>query len=230
MANQFLTLSMFIMLLSFFIILNALASFDDDKSKPVVKSLSLAFSTKEIADDEIANSTIEDVTEEQSFKEGSTIDKIQGLFETQISGIEARQNRFGTEMYIRMPINDFEDAIMEPISNQRTKSGVPRVGNVLVPVLTSLLQGNEDAENMYQMDMLIGVEDNPARLMNQSLQDMNTVIDQSAMFAKRFEESGLPKEYITAGVRKGPVGFVDLHFRPYQPFNPISKSSAEGAR
>jgi hypothetical protein len=221
MANQFLTLSMFIMLLSFFIILNALASFDDDKSKPVVKSLALAFSTKEIVDDALANSTVESAAEQESFKEGSTIDKIQGLFENQISGIEMRKNRFGTEMYIRIPINDFKDALMEPISNQKTRSGVPRVGNVLVPVLISLLQGNEDAEAAYQMDMLMGVDGNPARLMNEALQDMNDVIKQSAVFAQRLEESGLPKEYITAGIRKGQPGFVDLHFRPYQPFNPL---------
>ena len=48
MANQFLSLSMFLMLLSFFIVLNSMSTFEKEVAVPaVLNSLSMAFSKQE---------------------------------------------------------------------------------------------------------------------------------------------------------------------------------------
>ena len=73
MANQFLSLSLFIMLLSFFIILNSLSSYEDVKSKPVLNSISMAFS-KDTPDPILAPNTVESPIE--SNNEGDSLDKL----------------------------------------------------------------------------------------------------------------------------------------------------------
>ena len=48
MANQFLSLSLFLMLLSFFIVLNSMSDFEKQTAVPaVLNSLSLAFSSRD---------------------------------------------------------------------------------------------------------------------------------------------------------------------------------------
>lgn len=213
MANQFLALAMFIMLLSFFIILNGMSNFESVKSQEVLNSISVAFSKQDLPEDLSAN-IIEDPIE--SYKEGDTLDKLKGLFEAQIAGLETKTNRLGTIMHLRMKREDFEKQLQAPGT---------AFGGTLAATLATLLNAEDDVA--YSMDMLINLPDNPASSQNEAPDIVQDNVLRVAEYAMKIEEAGLPKKYLSAGLGKGPAGTIDLYFKRYQPFNPLGERKGE---
>ena len=90
--------------------------------------------------------------------------------------------------------------------------------------LISLLQARE-TEIPYRMDMILNIEENPARFQNDSPQKMEAAIKKVSSFAEKLEAAGLPKKLVTSGVGQGEKETVDLYFRRYEPFNPLGEKS-----
>jgi len=222
MANQFLALALFIILLSFFIILNSMASYDEDKARPVLQSLSIAFSTREI-EENIAQSTITE--EEKSIYQGSEIDRIKALFSTNISGFKSQENRFGNELYAQVPLKEFEAAMQN--FQQRynnTHSGVQGAADKFIPLLVSILK-SENGQQPYHMDIILNIENNPAKLKNKDPETLRMLIKKTTIFSDILETVGLPKKLMSAGLEKGDVDYVTLAFTPYVPYVPVSSQS-----
>jgi len=223
MANQYLSLSLFVVLLSFFIILNGVSDFEEMKFQPVLNSIALTFADRQIEERLQPSST---PSEDLSVKEGNTLDKIRGLFNAHISGFEARTNRLGTIMVIRMPTPRFERAIFEPILESDLDEG-------FLPTLVSLIQ-TRDTEQPYRMDVMLNVSDTPADMLSNTPVDLGTNVAKIASFSERLEELGVEKKLVSIGLQKGQAGFVDLYFRRYEAFDPTGnltgiKTNAEGA-
>lgn len=215
MVNQFLALSLFVMLLSFFIIMNAMSNFEELMSRPVMDSISLAFSTKP-SEESLNPSYIPDPSE--AFQEGDTLEKIDALFRSQITGVEVRRNRLGTVMHMQMPLKKFEKAIMGGGPGE-PDSAVQSIDGPLLPTLASLLQS--EGAIPHHMDMILTIKDNPARAINETPENILPNIERVAMYAKQLENIGLPRKLVTAGVGQGEAGMIDLYFRRYEPFNPL---------
>lgn len=217
MANQFLGLSLFIMLLSFFIILNAVSNFEETKSKPVLNSLALTFSNKEAVDaTPPGSSPIKTVT----LQEGSTLDKIESLFRSQITNVQLKQNRLGTIMYARVPFKDFEKAIRKSLVISSENRPAEWTENLdVLPMLVSLLETQRDTT--YKMDMLLNISQSPSSLMTQAPEEFSVQNKKISGLAHILEQAGLPKHQVTAGLKQGEDGIVELLFRRYQPFNPL---------
>jgi len=222
MANQFLTLSLFIMLLSFFIILNTMATYDVNKSSPVIRSLAVALSLREI-EDNVAQSTIP--IEEKELQEGSAIDKIRAAFNANISGFEATENRFGTEMYAQVPLKEFESALLSVEKDVFDEnSSFDSAEGKFLPLLISVLQSG-DTEMPYSMHMLINIPDNPGALMNTQPEALEVWVEKAAILSNLLEEAGLPKKLVSSGVEQGKEGMVSLMFRPYRPYSPVAQNN-----
>lgn len=206
------------MLLSFFIILNALSNFEDVKSQPVLNSISVAFSNQDLPEDMSPN-VIEDPIE--SFNEGDTLDNLKALFESQITGVDVEKNRLGTVMHIRMPVARFEKGLVA--ASQTQNDGVFKgLSGVFLPTLVSLLVSAETIP--YRMDMVMNLGENPAKVQNESPQDIERHTKKVAWYAQKIEEAGLPRKYVTAGLGVGEEKTIDLYFRRYEPFNPLGDS------
>lgn len=216
MVNQFLGLSLFIMLLSFFIILNALSNFEEHISHKVMDSISVAFSDREVIEETEANVT-EDL--QASFRDGDTLDKLQKLFQAQISGAEVKKNRMGTLMHIRLPAEEFERQILRAGGNS------PGFGVDLGATLVSLLTSSDDVQ--YRMEILLNLPVTPAKFQNDSPKEALLRMKRVALYAQALEDAGLPKQFVTPGVTKGTEKFIDLYFRRYQPFNPLGNQEGE---
>lgn len=111
--NPFISLSLFVILLSFFIILNAHSSYDETKARPILNSLSMVFTNQQSPADINASETNRKGASEG---QGNSIDKIEGLFSSEIAGVKAKQNRMGTELRMRLPFSVFEQKIMSSLS------------------------------------------------------------------------------------------------------------------
>ncbi|MCB1531622.1 MAG: hypothetical protein KDJ35_02020 [Alphaproteobacteria bacterium] len=213
MANQFLALSMFVMLLSFFIILNAMSNFEEIKARDVLTSITVAFSKEQLPDDLNAN-IVE--APEKSYHEGNTLDKLRELFEAQIAGVKTKTNRLGTIMHLRMQLDDFEKQLAAPGT---------AFGGTLAPTLVSLLSAEDDVP--YSMEMLINLDKNPATLQNETPQNVVQNVTRVAGYARLMEDAGLPKKYLSAGLSEGEPGTIDLYFKRYEPFNPVGHGGEE---
>ncbi len=223
MANQYLSLALFIMLLSFFIILNSMASYDEDKAIPVMNSISQAFSTKQI-ETNIANSTISE--EKIANKTGSSIDRMKALFHAHISGFKSQENRFGNEMYATLPLREFEKAMTS--INQNSGATFDGAAGKFLPLLISILK-SEETTMPYRMDIILNAAENPASLQNKNPETLENLIKKAALFSNILEQVGLPKKLISTGVEQGDEKYVSLAFRPYTPYSPLSdkKGGAE---
>ena len=219
MANQFLGLSLFIMLLAFFIILNSISSFEDTKSRPVLNSLLVAFSNREPVDLLPPGPMLQQTA---AMNEGSTLDQVEELFRSQITSAETRQNRLGTIMYIRMPFEEFREAIEVSLSDAPRPKTNPLDGTQtynMLPLLVSLLETQGGVA--YKMDMILNIEEEPAVLVASEPEKFTAHNNDVSSIARLITQAGLPTHQISSGIQRGEAGVVNLVFRRYQPFNPL---------
>lgn len=224
MANQFLALSLFLMLLSFFIVMNAVSGYEETKTQPVMRSLSLAFSSKENTED---FGPSDEPTIMMNIGTGDTLSKVKGLFQGHISNIQATKNRLGTVMHIRVPVLSFKRAIEMPsLSN----SDQARLSNIdqgsFLQTLITLLRA-EDNDMPYRADMILEASYSPDNIPQESLGQAGNDLKLVAGFASRLEEYGMPKQYLSAGLMKGERGYISLYFRSYAPYSPVAENENE---
>lgn len=216
MANQFLSLSLFLMLLSFFIVLNSVSNFEEIKSRPIMNSLSLAFSGQPPVP---VPANVGDVdNEKQAAREGDTLEEIEGLFKGHIAGFEARRNRFGTVMHTRVPVGKFENALdFGGYSNLEVVIGDR---GAFLPTLITLLRA-EEKDKPYRMDMMLNIPESPVVFQKNKAQDFMKALKRVGGFAERLERMGMPRKMVSAGLQKGDVGIIDIYIYPYKGFDLI---------
>lgn len=221
MANQFLALSLFVMLLSFFIVINAMSNFEESKSRPVLRSVSVAFSTKSLVEEK-APSFVD--AQGDSYTQGDAIDHVEALFRAQITGADITKNSQGTVMHIRLPVRSFERGVgaagESGINPEKARSGA---GGFFLPTLVSLLQAKKTGIP-YHMEILLNIPQNPAESFNKNPKIAGTALKQASGYAERLEAAGLPARLVNAGLTLGKEGYVDLYFRRYRPINPLGES------
>lgn len=223
-SSQLLNLSLFIMLLAFFIVLNALSSYKEFKSKTVIESLETAFST-DVRRQDTSPSLAEDPN--KSIRQGAVVDRLDALFKAQISSYEATKSSARGIMHVEMPLEVFSKAVMavgqEDLNRTATTA---RPKNFFLPTLISILKSNEQGVP-YRMDILFNLPDNPARLQNQDPQLVGKIMARAGALSQQLEKSGLQQKLISIGFQEGDEEMVELDFRAHVPFSPVSAEDQE---
>ena len=218
MASQYLALSLFIMLLSFFIILNSKSTFDSEKSRAVANSLSMVFSQEYLPED-LAPSMKSD--QFKASRSGSTITQLSALFSSEISGVDIKTNRLGTIMHLNLKVDEFEKILKNSLGG--ADSAQISAGNFdFLATLVSLLDSQDSIP--YRMDIVLALEQSPSKLQNEDPDEIATRVGQVSLYAKRLEEAGLPPKLVTSGIGPGKAGRINLYFHRYKVFNPLGKS------
>lgn len=219
MGQHLLGLSLFIMLLAFFIVLNAISSFEQTKVRPVIDSLGQTFASRiDAAGNEQPSPTAEST---QSDGEGDTLDRLEALFRAQLPSADLTVSKNRGIMFARVSYSDFEAAIMA-IGQQTAMDSAPMSFSkgFFLPTLVSLLH-TDRAGMTLRMDALVNMADNPAQVQTREPQRMAQEIAQLGRLSDKLERSGIPAKQQSIGLQQGPEGTVDLMFRPYVPFNPL---------
>jgi hypothetical protein len=218
-SGQMMNLSLFIMLLAFFIVLNSVSSYEEIKAEQVRRSLLMAFSNENIVEEQ-KSSNLEDPL--AAMKEGHTFDRLDALFRSQISSFEATQSQSRGVMLLQMPFDDFVTAVFKigqkDLLRYPTRDAVR--GNYFLPTLVSLLRNNIDGAPT-RMEILIHTQGNPAQSQNQLPEEMKKTISTASGLSERLEQQGMPQKLISIGVKKGDPQMVELVFRKYTAFSPI---------
>lgn len=223
-TGQMMTLSLFIMLLAFFIVLNTLSSYEEIKTEQVRRSVELAFS-KDAKSEEQASSTRPNP--EKSLREGHTFDRIDALFESQIASFEATKSKTRGLMMVRMPYDEFSQAILKvgqkDLLQYPSRKAVR--GNFFLPTLTSIMRRNIDGAPT-RIEIMLHTEIDPAKLQNQSPEKLLDVVSRAGAFSRRLEKQGMPQKLVNIGVSEGDPAYVDLVFRKHYAFSPIVEEEA----
>ena len=226
-AAQMMNLALFIMLLAFFIVLNAISSFEEVKTQPIVKNLQETFST-DVRFEEESPSIVEDPVE--SIHDGDTIERIESLFQAQISGFKATKSEARGMMFIDVPLSDFSTAVMaieqEDLSVRRIAPSQAD-GAFFLPTLISILKSDEQGRT-YRMDMIYYLEGNPAALQNENPQAVNAVVRRAGQLTRKLEEAGLSQRLMSFSLQKGDPDTITLVFAPHTPFDPTYGQEEEG--
>ncbi len=231
MSAQLLGLSLFIMLLAFFIVLNAISSYEETKVRPIMDSLGEVFSSRLQEDERVEESPSVTEDESKSINEGSALDKMQALFKSQIPSHEAVvSNRKGV-MYVKVPFDDFEEAILavgQPSKVKKQEEGEQAqfLKGFFLPTLISLV--DMDTGNIpYRMDIVLNVNENPARLQNRRPKKLAALMKKMGRIASKIEDAGLPTKLVSVGLQKGEEDMVEIIFRRHIAFNPLGPDENE---
>lgn len=221
MANQFLSLSLFLMLLAFFIVLNTMSEFEESKAQPVLNSIARTFQI----DSTLVKATPASDRPEVEItgeREGDTLESLEGLFNAHIANFEVSRNRLGTKMQIRLPVLTFENAVRgvgfdSPVAAQSFEE-------TLVTLLRSGVNGKS-----YRMDMLIELDTPPMQLQRADAESFRNVSRQAASFPDFLQRAGLPAKMMSSGLVTGQLGSMTLRFEPYEPYR-VDLIRGEGGR
>ena len=231
MGGHFLTLSLFIVLLSFFIVLTTLSSFDSGKTQPVIESVQMAFSSNIVQQD---TAPAFEEGQNEDLNKGDALDRLKALFAAELTGLEPTKNRLGTKLHVRIPLNVLEDAVLggnKLVEGNDEGGDGTSIADEFLPTLISLVK-SENTGVSYRMDMILNVLDNPAEMYNDAPAILTEKARKIAKIAQVIELAGLSKKLIKPGIGRGTSGQVDLYFSRYVPFNPLppSEKPDEGAR
>jgi len=105
-TGQMMNLSLFIMLLAFFIVLNAISTFEENKAAKVRRSVEDSFSVKITRDNEAPSVT---QGKAKSINEGNSFDRVEALFKSQFSGVKPSKDLSRGVMMIDLPYDQPRD-------------------------------------------------------------------------------------------------------------------------
>lgn len=210
MANQFLALSLFIMLLSFFIILNSMSNFEPTKSTDVLDSLSKAFATSIKPADEDPN-PVEDPMQSQN--RGDALDLLEELFTSRIAQVKTHQNRLGTILTVQVPYDAFAAALSSPDGQKGTFGAA----------LLSLMQEGE--RGPFRMEMILNMDQSPGDMRNERPARLEDQRKKVAELARRLQDMGLSQRLLSSGLSAGSPDMLTLVFQSYLPYSPVSSAS-----
>lgn len=220
MAGRFLTLSLFVVLLSFFIVLNSISHVEERKSQIVSSSVAQAFTLR--------TATVDSSKPDMSLKTnkalsaGTTLDKIESLFTENIAGIETAQNRLGTIMQMKMSVKKFEKLLADSSAPQINGFSSP---SLFLQTLVTIMDTQDKIP--YRMDIILKTPGNPANLYNEDSSRMSAPLRRVANYAEKVEEFGLPSKLVTAGIIGAKEESIQIIFRRYQPLNIVAKMEVQ---
>lgn len=218
-AAQMMSLSLFIMLLAFFIVLNAISTFEKNKSEQVQQSLVQVFSS-DVQQQDVKPSLVEDIA--QSVKEGHVFDRLDALFQTQLISFEKTQSKSRGVMSVKMPYTEFTKAMKAVDQKDLTKMPTRLEGhrNYFLPTLVSLMQ-TDIGGAPTRMEIYFHVRGNPAEMQNKNPTALKKVIEDVGQYSALLQGARMPQKLLNIGVSKGDPDEVTLVFRKYKPFSPV---------
>ncbi|MEM6782037.1 MAG: flagellar motor protein MotB, partial [Pseudomonadota bacterium] len=200
--TQLMNLSLFIMLLAFFIVLNAISSFEEFKVKPIIDSLEDAFAT-DVRQQDTSPSMMQDPL--ASIHDGDTLDRIEALFEAQIRTFETTKSKTAGVMMVELELEEFINSIMAVGQRTLTPDNSRNPPQFyFLPTLVSILQSDR-AGITYRMDMLLHTDDNPAVVQNRDPNAVRELVNQGGIISQRLENIGMSTNVISIGVKEGDV-------------------------
>lgn len=217
-SSQLMALSLFIMLLAFFIVMNAVSTYDTKKINPTLNSLEHAFASKVDKNKQGGEPSVSP-SEQFSIHEGDVYDRMNALFNTQFPANEMNIDKQRGTMQTQVIYDSLKSAAIalgqRNALTQKDDEGL--LQNFFIPTLVALIN-NRDMGQHYKMDMIYNIDQDPAALKKDNPKLLKTYISDIDLVSTKLIEAGLPPEMVTIGLQKGSPDKVDLLFRKFTPY------------
>ncbi len=188
------SLSLFIILLAFFMVLSSNSSFDEDRVRPVLESLEQTFTTL-VFSECAAPSFVEDVS--RASGDGFALEDLSKLFKAEASGIEPQLIPSRGILSLEIPKNVFIEIIQRQIQATSPTS--------LNATLLRVLRG-DDIKATLQMEIWIKPDD-------------QTILKSADDWISNLSAQNIDEDRISLGVSNAVTNDkVLLLFRPYYPY------------
>lgn len=198
------SLALFIMLLSFFIVLVANSSFEEHKALPVLESLNRTFTMRAFRDG--AGPSLAPDMEQGTGAGQSSLEIAGEMFRAEFPGIEVRQIPSRGFLYVQMS----EAALSSAQSSVKKKA--------LEKLIRMAVLGEENSKTpKMQLEIWLNIQGDIPKASSGA----SSPLARAAALGRRMEEMGLPQGYVTTGIAPGKSGTVSLFFRPYKPYTPV---------
>lgn len=195
-GTQILALSLFLMLLAFFIIMNAKSSYTEGKSLEIVQSVAESFSSS--IRGKGLKPSITEGEDPIAIGEGSITEQIEGLFRSLIPApdLDLSQDISNGTLQIQLPLDIFAEKL-----RQGGFGGT----------LRQLINSNPP----YRMDMVAVVPSGPAALYKSDPEVFKAISDRLDSIARRLQRAGIAPAHLSLGMKTGgESGAITLVFRP----------------
>jgi hypothetical protein len=204
--TQFLILSLFLLLLAFFIALTAGAEFDDNKTDPILNSLEDSFPVNRLRGQGVP-SVIEqpDIGRDA----GQALDQIEGIFKSPLFPFESRTKREKGAVIVTMSVKEVEELLdIAPLSIT-----TPIKRQSFLASLSGLIQP-QNADHNLMMSIIVYSGRHPSRLAVIDRAVLTARILQAETYVLAFEQQGLNPAYMMIGIQRGDAGQVSFIFSP----------------
>lgn len=211
MGSQFLALSLFTILLSFFIILTSSVEYKQDIASSVISSIDVAFS-KSLVVPLPKDRTVSSDPEIRipTMGEGDTLELVEDLFQTYVINFTTQKSSVGDRMVIRVRTVDLEamieDDFVKRAAEETTGQEYGRQG--FFETLRSVVKA-KDGQPPYVMDLSITVspEEWEADYGRRAEKDAISLYN-------LIRKADFPAHLMSVGLKEGEPGYTELVFRP----------------
>lgn len=219
MAGQILSLSIFIILLAFFLVLNTQAQFDEGRSGPILESLERTFASKFEAADQTKPASVPDVTSGRG--DGDSYERIEALFRSRIPSATARRSSRTGVLIVTVPFADLESLIVADENSGPVSDNNNSAQNKELILSAINILDHDDPARKLQMDIILNLDYHPQKIggpYTRNDTEKESPLRKISKIAERFEEKGMPVNLLNIGLQKGKKETVDIIFRPYKPY------------
>lgn len=206
MGNQYLGLSLFIIILCFFILLNQHANFSHSKTQNVIQSLEMAFSNRIVGDE--SQPIIQQQAAEARQEEGHVFDDVNALFSAHIPDFTFQQDKGKERLSATMDLKSFRAALDRIETLITTDDADPDIKPALLDTLITLAQ-QDDTQTPYRINISLGTT--PALYEEISEAEKKAeVFEVLAALSVQFSSSGFPQDLLSLSVIEGRSDVVNI--------------------
>lgn len=215
---QYMSLSLMILLLAFFIVLNAISSFQADKISPRLDSIDRTFATKAKGGESFPARVAAPASKEGS---GEVFDLIEETLKSQGIPFEAQRLSGNSALFVRLPEERFM-YLTGTATNDRQKNEK----SVFLGKLVMLTMPASASVPRHHMRVMIATGDSPARLAKDDATRFADRVALADRIAGRLAFNGLDPASLSIGLAPGKTGFVDIYFETKAPAVKASEGEA----
>lgn len=208
-ASQFLFLSLFLILLAFFIAMTAGATFDDDRTNPILENLHKVFPVKELRNENLPT-LIEGVRYGSNL--GQALDTAEHIFTADSFPFSVKIQRQTGALSVELPIKDLKDLLDIEQSGHSILTQTQKQG--FFANLATLTQPGNPSRRIFKMGINIFSQHHPSRMAGNNRSALNNLILEAERYALNFERKGISSTQMYTVIQKGNTETVRLIFTP----------------
>ncbi|WP_419902507.1 flagellar motor protein MotB [Kiloniella sp.] len=198
--NYVALLSLKLLLLAFFIMLNAMSSFEEEKARAVLDSVNDTFrgDANQLERHATFSNSLGDLDDKAEL-----VAEIERLFESTIPAVEREKGSTQDYLRLRLPVEAMFLGEEIDLASGR---------ELLLKRIASSLNGYSDGGGHYEFEFAYGVSRNDT---SKVIPNLEMILKRSGVVAHEMQSAGLPPNKVVIGLQPESEGFVYFVIRIY---------------